>query len=224
MPRPAVQRHARPARSTRPTTSPTSGCSSTASPRRSSPGQYMTTGVFADGKLWQRPYSVASAPRSRGLRRLRVLRPPRADHAVHDAALAAADRPPDADDRPEGQVPPRAGRPPDAPLRLDRDRHRAVHLDDPPDDARRRRRAGRSSSTAARTWTSWATATSSSRWQRDGGYPLTTSRRSRGPTDPRNAGWTGRTGRVEADRGRRLPGARAASRTRRSSTSAATRR
>ncbi len=27
------------------------------------PGQYMTIGVFADGKLWQRPYSVASAPR-----------------------------------------------------------------------------------------------------------------------------------------------------------------
>ena len=26
------------------------------------PGQYMTTGVFADGKLWQRPYSVASDP------------------------------------------------------------------------------------------------------------------------------------------------------------------
>ncbi len=26
------------------------------------PGQYMTIGVFADGKLWQRPYSVASAP------------------------------------------------------------------------------------------------------------------------------------------------------------------
>jgi ferredoxin--NADP+ reductase len=25
-------------------------------------GQYMTAGVFADGKLWQRPYSVASAP------------------------------------------------------------------------------------------------------------------------------------------------------------------
>jgi ferredoxin--NADP+ reductase len=30
------------------------------------PGQYMTTGVFADGKLWQRPYSVASAPRVAG--------------------------------------------------------------------------------------------------------------------------------------------------------------
>ena len=30
------------------------------------PGQYMTTGVLADGKLWQRPYSVASAPREAG--------------------------------------------------------------------------------------------------------------------------------------------------------------
>jgi ferredoxin--NADP+ reductase len=29
-------------------------------------GQYMTTGVFADGKLWQRPYSVASAPGEAG--------------------------------------------------------------------------------------------------------------------------------------------------------------
>ena len=27
------------------------------------PGQYMTIGVFADGKLWQRPYSIASSPR-----------------------------------------------------------------------------------------------------------------------------------------------------------------
>jgi ferredoxin--NADP+ reductase len=30
------------------------------------PGQYMTTGVFADGKLLQRPYSVASAPATAG--------------------------------------------------------------------------------------------------------------------------------------------------------------
>jgi len=30
------------------------------------PGQYMTIGVFADGKLWQRPYSVASAPEEAG--------------------------------------------------------------------------------------------------------------------------------------------------------------
>src|SRR5436190_1348143 len=28
------------------------------------PGQYMTIGVFADGKLVQRPYSVASSPRT----------------------------------------------------------------------------------------------------------------------------------------------------------------
>jgi len=31
-------------------------------PTHFEPGQYMTTGVFADGKLVQRPYSVASAP------------------------------------------------------------------------------------------------------------------------------------------------------------------
>lgn len=30
------------------------------------PGQYLTIGVFADGKLVQRPYSVASAPRQAG--------------------------------------------------------------------------------------------------------------------------------------------------------------
>src|ERR1019366_3657688 len=30
------------------------------------PGQYMTIGVFADGKLVQRPYSVASAPAEAG--------------------------------------------------------------------------------------------------------------------------------------------------------------
>ncbi len=32
-------------------------------PIRFEPGQYLTIGVFADGKLVQRPYSVASAPR-----------------------------------------------------------------------------------------------------------------------------------------------------------------
>ena len=30
------------------------------------PGQYMTIGVFADGKLWQRPYSIANSPREVG--------------------------------------------------------------------------------------------------------------------------------------------------------------
>ncbi|HTS15546.1 MAG TPA: FAD-binding oxidoreductase, partial [Candidatus Sulfotelmatobacter sp.] len=35
-------------------------------PAHFEPGQYMTIGVFADGKLWQRPYSVASAPYDAG--------------------------------------------------------------------------------------------------------------------------------------------------------------
>ncbi len=35
-------------------------------PTRFEPGQYMTIGVFADGKLVQRPYSVASSPRTAG--------------------------------------------------------------------------------------------------------------------------------------------------------------
>jgi len=35
-------------------------------PVRFEPGQYMTIGVFADGKLVQRPYSVASAPAEAG--------------------------------------------------------------------------------------------------------------------------------------------------------------
>ena len=36
------------------------------SPTPFAPGQYMTIGVYADGKLIQRPYSVASAPRDAG--------------------------------------------------------------------------------------------------------------------------------------------------------------
>ncbi len=35
-------------------------------PVRFDPGQYMTIGVFADDKLWQRPYSIASAPTDAG--------------------------------------------------------------------------------------------------------------------------------------------------------------
>jgi ferredoxin-NADP reductase len=35
-------------------------------PTHFEPGQYLTTGVLADGKLWQRPYSVASAPAEAG--------------------------------------------------------------------------------------------------------------------------------------------------------------
>ena len=41
------------------------------------PGQYMTIGVMVDGKIVQRPYSVASPPVEAGTERLRVLRPAR---------------------------------------------------------------------------------------------------------------------------------------------------
>ena len=36
-------------------------------------------------------------------------------------------------------------------------------------------------------------------WQRDGTYPVTYAPTVSRPTDPRNAGWAGRTGRVEAN-------------------------
>ena len=97
------------------------------------PGQYMTTGVFADGKLWQRPYSVASAPSVAGtegyeffVRLVPILR-------FTTALWRLEHRAPDADDRPQGQVHARAGRQPDAPVRVDGHRHRPVHLDDPRD-------------------------------------------------------------------------------------------
>ena len=36
-------------------------------------------------------------------------------------------------------------------------------------------------------------------WERDGGYPVTYVPTDLAPDDPRNAGWTGRTGRAEGD-------------------------
>ena len=56
------------------------------------PGQYMTIGVIVDGKIVQRPYSVASAPARAGDDGLRVLRPARPGRDVHAAAVAAAGR------------------------------------------------------------------------------------------------------------------------------------
>jgi hypothetical protein len=37
-------------------------------PTHFDPGQYMTTGLFADGKLWQRPYSTAMSSTSASCR------------------------------------------------------------------------------------------------------------------------------------------------------------
>ena len=87
------------------------------------------------------------ARRRRG--RLRVLRPARPDHPVHDAALAASGGPADADDRPQGPLPSPWSRTdrPHAPVRLYGHRHRPVHLDDPRDpraeEAAEDRRAAR---------------------------------------------------------------------------------
>ena len=95
-------------------------------------GQYMTIGVMVDGKIVQRPYSVASAPARRRQRGLRVLRPARPGRDVHAAALATAGRARDADDRAEGQVHAPARRRPDPHLHLVGDRQRAVRGDDAP--------------------------------------------------------------------------------------------
>ena len=86
------------------------------------PGQYMTTGVLADGKMLQRPYSVASAPADRRHRGLRAVRAARAHRPLHHRAVAPPGRPPDAHDRPQGQVHAGAGRHADAPVRVDRNR------------------------------------------------------------------------------------------------------
>ena len=95
-------------------------------------GQYMTIGVMVDGKIVQRPYSVASAPAVAGVGRVRVLRSSRAGRDVHASAVGAAGRPRHADDRTEGQVHAPARRRPDAHLHLVGNRQRAIRRDDPP--------------------------------------------------------------------------------------------
>ena len=94
------------------------------------PGQYMTIGVMVDGRIVQRPYSVASPPAAVGDRRLRVLRPPGPGRHVHAVALGPAGRPPDADDRPEGQVHARRERRAHPHLHLVGDGQRPVRVDD----------------------------------------------------------------------------------------------
>ena len=90
------------------------------------PGQYMTIGVIADGKIVQRPYSVASRAGAAGTTGyefyVRLV-----DGGMFTPLLwRPADRPADADDRAEGQVhaPPR--RRPDPHLHLVGDGQRAI--------------------------------------------------------------------------------------------------
>ena len=159
----------------------------------------MTIGVMVDGKIVQRPYSVASPPVVGRHGRLRVLRPPRPGRDVHAAAVADADRPRDADDRAEGQVRPRARRRPDPRLHLVGHRQCAVRLDDAPAPGRRAVLARPSSSTACRTPHELGYRDIVEDWERTAATIRSpTSRRSPGRTTRANATWPGRTGRVES--------------------------
>ena len=59
----------------------------------------MTIGVYADGKIVQRPYSVASPPRVAGTEGYEFYVRLVPDPALHDAAVAPGGRPRDAHDR-----------------------------------------------------------------------------------------------------------------------------
>ena len=100
-------------------------------------GQYMTIGVMVDGRIVQRPYSVASPPVVAGTEGYEFYVRSVQGGTVHAAALAAAAGPQDADDRPEGQVHAASRRRPHAHLHLVRDRQRTVRLDDAPGPGRR---------------------------------------------------------------------------------------
>jgi ferredoxin--NADP+ reductase len=160
------------------------------------PGQYMTIGVMADGKLWQRPYSVASAPRVAGdegyelyVRLVPVIR--------FTTLLWRLE---------EGQRMRMIG--PKGKFMLEPDDRRThVFVSTGTGIApfismvRETLAGGQPRKTVMINGCSYAEELGYrdllEAWERDGTYPLryvpTISR----PTDPRNAGWTGRTGRVE---------------------------
>ncbi len=160
------------------------------------PGQYMTIGVVADGKLWQRPYSVASAPLEAGdggyefyVRHVPVIRFTtllwrlREGHGMRMTGPKGRFMLEPADTRTHLFVSTGTGIAPFISMIRDtisnrRPRktvvlHGCSHVEE----------LGYRQTLEA--------------WERDGTYPLryvpTISR----PTDPRNAGWTGRVGRVE---------------------------
>ena len=160
-------------------------------------GQYMTAGVFADGKLWQRPYSVASAPSVAGTEGyelyVRLIPVIRFTTLLWRLEVGARMR----------LIGPK-GR-----FMLEPDDHRA-HL-------------YVSTGTGIAPFMSMIRETMLARkprktvilhgssfvqdlayrdvleaMERDGRYPLRYEPTLSRPDDPRNAGWTGRTGRVEA--------------------------
>ena len=161
------------------------------------PGQYMTIGVFADGKLWQRPYSVASAPRESGdggyefyvrlvpiIRFTTLLWRLPVGHGMRMIGPKGKFLLEPDDDRTHLFVSTGTGIAPfvsmiretlaDGRPRKAVVLHGCSFVDE----------LGYGAELAA--------------WQRDGTYPLTYVPTISRPDDPRNAGWTGRTGRAEA--------------------------
>ena len=151
------------------------------------------------GRRPDRPAAVLGrlAAGGRRHRRLRVLRPARPGRHVHAAAVAAAGRPRDADDRPEGQVHAPARRRADPHLHLVGNGQRAVRLDDAAAPHRRAAAAGRLPQ--RRLVRRRARLPLDPRGLGGGraSYPVTYIPTVSRPNDPRNAGWMGRTGRVE---------------------------
>jgi ferredoxin-NADP reductase len=160
------------------------------------PGQYMTTGVIADGKLWQRPYSVASPPRDAGdtgyefyvrlvplIRFTTLLWRLPVGHRMRMIG-------------PKGRflLEPDDGR---AHLFISTGTGIAPFMS----MIRETLAAGRPRRTVVLHGCSYVEELGYrdelEMWQRDGTYPLTYVPTISRPNDPRNAGWNGRTGRAE---------------------------
>lgn len=161
------------------------------------PGQYMTIGVFADGKLWQRPYSVASAPAEAGgggyefyvrlvpiMRFTTLLWRLPVGHAMRMIGPKGKFMLEPDDRRTHLYVATGTGVAPFMAMMrqtaIDRDPRRTVLLH----GCSYVEELGYRDELEA--------------WQRDGTYPVTYVPTISRPHDPRNAGWTGRTGRAEA--------------------------
>jgi len=161
------------------------------------PGQYLTIGVFADGKLVQRPYSVASAPRVAGsegyefyVRLVPILRFTTLLWRLpigHSMRLIG----------PKGKF-----------LLEPADTRTHLYISTGTGIApfismmRETAAAGHPRRTVVLHGCSYVDELGYrdllEDWARDGSYPVTYVPTISRPSDPRNEGWTGRTGRVEA--------------------------
>lgn len=159
-------------------------------------GQYMTIGAFADGRLWQRPYSVASAPRVAGDEGYELY--VRLVPIIRFTSLLWR--------MPVGHRMRMIG--PKGKFLLEPDDNRThLYVSTGTGVApfismvRETMAAGRPRRTVVLHGCSYEEELGYrdelEGWQRDGSYPLTYVPTISRPADPRNANWTGRTGRVE---------------------------